>query len=375
MLNNNRGAALAMVILVLAVGMVLGGVVLFLGTHETQMTYATENLTRAYYVARSGADAMGEYIINNPEDISVLMDQSSDPASIGDGEATITDMEAFTEDSVDKIRIVAEGVVPGGYTRTATLVLKHFNGSSLFEYGLFSEENLNATKIDDVDTTDGSDFLLGSNGTIDTNNNYPDGDYVAMQYQNMDYPEPTFPGDPNPITGVIDVPLPPTEPDIEGNGDDNINADAVYSRIYKNGGSLTFHAPGNQDLYVVVSEIDLNCDVIVNGTGTVHLYIRNGSESPDGNFMTPINIGANAEQFRIYLEADAELNLQANLTSYCYIYGPGAEIQLAAQSSVTGAIIAESYTSPGKPDITFEPLTDDDEDDAVNGYKRDRWED
>ncbi len=375
MWNDNRGAALAMVLLVLAVGMVIGGVILFLGTHETKMTNATESLTRAYYVARSGADAMGEYLINNPDKTSTVLNHGSAPVSIGGGESTITHITPVTEGSVQTVHIVAEGVVPGGYSRTATLVLEHFSKDSIFQYGLFSEENLQGEKIGTVDTTDSSDFPMGSNGTISSNANYPEGDYVKMEYQNKDYVEPTFPGEEDPITHAVEVPLPGTQPNIGGNGDDIINQNAVYNKIDKNGGSLTFDVSGG-DLHVVVSSLSLKCPVAIIGAETVYLYIKNGSGSPDANFQTPINVGGNAEQFMVLLEEDSTMYLKANLMSYFYVYGPHASVELgSSDSTVTGSIIAGTFLANGKPDIIYKPLTGTGNVPGVNGYLRARWED
>lgn len=82
-LRNIKGGALVLVIIILAVFSILGVTLLTISLTENKQAIYQEKKVQAYYIARSGAEAVGSYIINHPKEN--LIDQNSEPTTLGRG--------------------------------------------------------------------------------------------------------------------------------------------------------------------------------------------------------------------------------------------------------------------------------------------------
>lgn len=67
---SNRGMALPLVLVVLVVLMVLSTAILSMSTTDTLISTNDSRMAQAYYYAHSGADAVGTYIVENPDHLS-----------------------------------------------------------------------------------------------------------------------------------------------------------------------------------------------------------------------------------------------------------------------------------------------------------------
>lgn len=67
---NNRGQALVMVFIIMLIFAVIGTSLMVRWSYDTSQTKIDGKLLQAYYVARSGADALGTYIETNPDNLS-----------------------------------------------------------------------------------------------------------------------------------------------------------------------------------------------------------------------------------------------------------------------------------------------------------------
>lgn len=89
-LKNQNGSALPLVLVIVLILGILGTTLLFLNSTEAQQIIREEKRAQAYYIAKSGAEAMAEYIINYPEEVDNLTTEvSSIPTNLGKGEFTV----------------------------------------------------------------------------------------------------------------------------------------------------------------------------------------------------------------------------------------------------------------------------------------------
>lgn len=69
-LKNEKGIVLATVLLFIVVLLILGFALTIMSTSDHQQALRIERQAKAYYIARAGADALGSYIINNPDSLT-----------------------------------------------------------------------------------------------------------------------------------------------------------------------------------------------------------------------------------------------------------------------------------------------------------------
>lgn len=108
--KNRNGSALAMVIIVFLIVSILLSSVFALSMSNTRQVVAQEQGIHSDYIARSGAEAMFEYLIDSPR--LAAYDTWTDPEIdeevivFSEGEATVT-VEKATFDGRDRVRITS----------------------------------------------------------------------------------------------------------------------------------------------------------------------------------------------------------------------------------------------------------------------------
>ncbi|QZY56984.1 hypothetical protein [Crassaminicella profunda] len=86
-IKNEKGAILPLVLIVMLVLVFLGTILLFLSVTESRQVAKEEKNMQAYYIARSGADAIAKYIIENKDEATKLIDAPpSNPVYLVNGE-------------------------------------------------------------------------------------------------------------------------------------------------------------------------------------------------------------------------------------------------------------------------------------------------
>ena len=66
--NNEKGMVLVLVLVVMVVLSILGLALLSISSASAKTIAYQNKLKQAYYLAKSGADAIGAHLINNPKD-------------------------------------------------------------------------------------------------------------------------------------------------------------------------------------------------------------------------------------------------------------------------------------------------------------------
>lgn len=122
-LNNQNGSSLSLILVIMLVLGILGSTLLFLNTSEARQVAKETKKVQAYYIAKSGAEAIAEYIIDSSNNLdedefeSLVLDlirsEKSNPLSFGNGIVEI-DISGETSEinilSTGKIDSVTNGI-------------------------------------------------------------------------------------------------------------------------------------------------------------------------------------------------------------------------------------------------------------------------
>jgi hypothetical protein len=161
-IKNNRGAALIMVLIAIVALSIIGTVILSLMVGETKQVVNQEQFIKSHYAARSGADSMAAYWIENPQKLKEFV--QADP-KIGNGVIGDRSFQTFISDVEYRDGFVTDFTIRStgfkdtnanktldenedDYIRPITLIVGE---SNIFDYAIFAYTKLTLGK-----TTEGT---------------------------------------------------------------------------------------------------------------------------------------------------------------------------------------------------------------------------
>ncbi|SHJ36910.1 pilus assembly PilX N-terminal domain-containing protein [Parasporobacterium paucivorans] len=339
---NNKGAALAMVIIVMVVLMILGTSALAMGLSETKFSVANEKKTQAEYIAKAGADIAADLFIrdNNFSGTNIF----TSPLAWGNG--VISSVTANKVDNAgfinDYVNITSTGTVDSS-SRTVSLRLSKKTEAEVFDgirlIGAQSEFNLKAL-----------DISHDANKVVNITANVPDASNILLSTGDA--------ADPGIVKNVSDIAYPPVVIPPAGtySSPDTITGTAVLDKPYydlktlKNGNNelITFKVAAGSEMTVIVDDLEFKGNATVTGGGKVRIYIRNTCQ-----IWTPISVNTSSTGYLFfYIAKDKKLEFQANGTLTAYIYAPEATIQLNSDAttlvgSMVGKLILKNPSGEG----------------------------
>ena len=367
-MRNNKGSALILVILIMMVLTILGTSFLFISVSENKFVQMQERKMKAYYVARSGADALAQYIILNPlrtEELVNMTDVASSDFATGD----IEDIGSFEIDVVDQsnnntiIKLASEGNVMGT-VQAANVYLYMMTSSLVFDKAIYTNSDLDISNMKvtgDISSKGKITYKAG-----DSNNSYHG---IAYPFTTRILPEPVFP---NP-TLVSNVPI-----KIE-DGELSINDSSTYDEItVTKNGTMSINAY-NKVVKVVIDKLTIDESLSINtpDNGRVELYINELITITNKGVIN--NSGYSSNLF-IYLKKDSLLDMQAGKVLNGYIYGPYATVYVQSEWSViNGAVISNivlKNTNNGPNGIVnYVPIPSDiDVSSTIKAYQIVHWD-
>ncbi len=361
-MRDDRGLALPLVLIVMLVLSLLGTAVWQYSVTDNIQVAREEKRMQAYYLARSGADAVAEYLTKNPSQVASIIARTGKnnmaAGSLGSGRDFQVNVSG---DIVNGIIVTGVGT-SGDVSRTVHLNLTSLKASEVFENVIYTFGDLDISQLKTIvgDVASAGNIIKGSNYS-----------YTATPFHEANYPSPIIP-EGLPSAGSISV----------GNKQTvTIASDAWYSGITMSpNGTLVFDVQ-DRVMQVVVHDMETKGNVVVqvSGKGRLELYITNKAE-----FHTPmvVNSGDPNSVF-IFLKDGTYLNMQANGTTNAYIYGPNAIVAIqSAHSTVRGAIISNLFVrkhnnnQPSIGNVVFHPVSaDTDSLSAIVSLKRGAWRD
>lgn len=383
--TNENGFALVMVMLLITILIILGTSFSYNSFHSYKNNVDKEKETKAYYIARSGANIVASALEKSVITSEDIIDKQSSPTTLGDGQFSIN-----VTNSGNNVLIESTGTV-NDFDEKIILELK--KNMPPLDMAFFATDSINITNgyiYGDMGTNASVAESVSLNSSpVMTGDIYvgPDGDentikanetYITYNQKylnkNREYPLPIFPEFPDDITytpGTLNI----------SNWDNTeyISDDLYYDKI-------DIHTPvqvdiGNDDIRIRTKELNINNDITINktGTGMLKIYVE------DIFYLGPnYTIGGNnIEDCQIFIKGNvlsffgnlagsifvenADLSLQSgqiiegniisngnNITidgdSSAYtkaVYAPDTDITFKADGHVKGAVVCKNMTITG----------------------------
>lgn len=328
-LNNEKGSTLALVLIVMAVLSVLGAAVLNVAVAETRFAVRAEDRLQAYYIARSGAQAVAEYMMSvPPADANKLLDRTSDPNyQIGGGSFVVTVSQSTELDSVSIVTITSVGEYRGA-TQTVKIRVSTSPGGDIFQHAIAARSTVTTAN------TAGSGIKIS--GSVVSKTVMPSlGTHGVATSTGVDatlvFPPIVLP------EGEEYTPIP------------GYTYGDVF-RGYTFGGTFPTGVT-----YVRVTSVSLmssSQNIVVQGDRVVHMYVDGDVQIDKG----AITIGDNAAFF-MYVSGNRSINFKGSgATKNVMIYAPDSTVTWNnAQNNATfnGAIIADSVILHNQIEIEY----------------------
>lgn len=350
LLNTQKGASLAIVLIVIMVMSVLGATFISIGLAETRQVAMQEKQMQAYYLARSGAETIAEDILHNTDDtlrnyLESNLGQTVRSVNNALGEGTFNlDVK---KDSSD-ILIEATGIVPGPYgnvTAKATLRLIDLYNNAITAVNSFNLSGL-STLRGDVESTLGT--VTGS----------PTHSWL----------------EPNEISEGTSRDLPPVEVPVLTPYDDGATATSAphplnvpnntsvilpgsfeYSSITVNNGGVLEVNTSAGDVEIVAGFMDVKGGIRIVGSNRVFIFLTSTTKS---EFKTSDDSTNTSDQLFILLASGSSIEIKTgNRDFYGLVYGPEATVTLGSNAVVRGSVTGNIFTASGNPSLYHEPLT------------------
>lgn len=319
--RNQKGYALLLIIMVVAVLMILGVELLSISYADAKNSIKQANQLKAHYIAQTGLDTTAKYIINNPTLITSALGNHSE--NMGDGNFSTNVAYKNNGDISSPIVITSKGTV-GTNSETIKLELVPQKlTSAYFNNVVYSETKLSVNGNTTGPLQSRYDITVYDNKNKDATSSYKD---PITPNTPMALPEVIFPIVPNKTLDKSTY---------------TISDSGYYNAIDLNNKTLTFNT-NDTILKVVVDSFSTKGDIKIVGGGTLYLYVKNTI-----NLQTPNLINdSNPNSLVIFIGdgGDGTFNLQANMNFYGFIYGPKATVRMqSAQSKITGAIVCNEF--------------------------------
>lgn len=324
LLYDRKGLALPLVLMVMAVLVILSTVVLGMGSTDTLHAAAQSNRLQAYYLARSGADAISTYIVSNPDNLSSTQMESLINTMVSSGTSapfklSPTDTGTITvevkKDDTGKILSIKSVGQLNGVSETAIKTININNESIewMFDKAIFSSgkiDYVNGTINGDIygmSTINFGDDFSGLHGKVYLrpgatpsgsltrwNNPWPDAS-KKLTIENSDK-EPSYPALPFPVF--------PTKPSLT-----QVTSEYVISYYPVTTGTIDQNRDYTKGIRVEGGTLTLSRNNTHRMINTKYFDIKGGGQvidSSSGNSSMTIHV---AEDFSMMSNARLTINL------------------------------------------------------------------
>jgi hypothetical protein len=352
MLKNERGLALPIVLMMTTILIVLGLSLLSLSANGMRRATFQDNKTQAYYLAKSGANAVAQYVISHYAPPLTNAELNSLNSQVNGNKALVSigtfNVQVNKVNNTQSLKIVSTGTARGVQEK-ASLIL---------DSGAFSFNDKAIHALNSISGIGVSASVYGKIATVST----------ALNAITVD-PSQVTPSGPGSITQGVSIPLPPVQfPSITPCNNDLITEPNITSnRCYKNNVtnlsndniSLGFSV-GNQNIFADMTSLNL-----ITGGSSLTINATKSSSAATGKlliYFDDLNVQGTAV-FKITgdpnlvvvlvkksLTATGDAKLDFNKIS---IYAPEAELKFSGSSIFVGQMIGKTVTLGGNANISF----------------------
>lgn len=387
--KDERGHTLVLIVIFIAVFAVLGVAMFSYSINQRKSSLAHGRNIEAYYVAKSGAEAVKARLIQPDADVSSYI------GTTVDGDIDGKDFSVDISTSGDNLVLTSTGEVPSGsgtLEEKVVLVIPGSSSSSTVEISsaIFSSE-LPTISGNSGSIIGGITISQPDDGSFTQPSIVDEVDYK----EGLSYPNIVF----------------PTFPTLSYNGPVTFESNKAYINIIGDYGNVDFASNGKDNLYIESSasptELIFN-NLNING-GNVYmpdtlskltLYISNGfttgggellsykQENPEassiadkdklslyyrgseelilnnsgfpGNYYiedAPVTVGDQGSKLdlniNVFTNSDKPIKITGNTTINGIIYAPNATVEVAGTMELNGAIVANQFKLTGGADILY----------------------
>jgi hypothetical protein len=345
--KGEKGSALITVLIVMGVLTVLGAALLHYSLTDNLQVINDEKRMQAHYLARSGAEAVADYIMKNPDGVDELLGKKTEPVELGEG----TFQVEVTKKDNGELLIESKGEVDD-FIRTVKLTMVPYG---LGDFAIFCNSSVSTENNFEVWGDIGSNSATGGSITFDNNAEIhgdilvgPGGDpdevvifkkrskivqdgKVGRLDSQIQYQEPKFPGFPNldPKNDII----------LSGTNKDEIDKDGYYEKITLSKSSELSIDVKSVVRKIVVDEliIENSGKIIIKGEGDLKLYIgKSLMMVNNGNIFT----GEDEKKVTIYCKEDSNINIMNKTEFYGTLFLDCASFNVTNSAKIHGNIIA-----------------------------------
>jgi len=362
-MGNQKGLAMPLVLAVIFILSLLGTALWQYSTTDLKQVTMDDQRKQAYYLARSGADAVAEFIVKNPlnwtdqamtDYLNTLSNAPhSQPTNLGSGSFIVK----VTYDVANHLTTILSTGTVGTINQTATLVINQSTiagqaGSStpVFDMAVFttgSRTIINAPVTGDIGSN--GDVSLGwgvkgqgMKGNISVPNGhnvtvpawsnlYGDGYGPKILDQPRQYILPQFPSFPD-LPAASDISL-------SGRNSYTITSDGKYSNITIASNTTLKIDVGTGTRRIRVLKLDVKQgNIVLLGTGKLELYVDN-TLNIKGYLNGDSNTQGNPAQVMLYYGGTDKLTFLGETQLYGTLWIKSADLKLTASGAVKGNII------------------------------------
>jgi hypothetical protein len=397
---NEKGAALPMVLVTLAVVMVFSTSIISFSTSEGLLSIKHEQETEAYYLARSAVDAIATELEDNSSSLFSVVEGLSPGESLsGINKQNLLDGEidvVITKTSINEVIIEATGYLSDNNAHIAlSLEKEEATADSIFNHAVFSQSSINLSTFNKINKIQGA---LGSNGAIDfyqangsgkiTGNKLATfvdqkgnefdfeniNDSIAYEIDGVTYylefsditnsdelsgnfidedPLVSYP-----VLSSTDIPSADLSNESSTPGTKNgspqytISKSGIYDLDYSSGSTKYLIFDTSTEDLIVVAQGDINFKqavIEVTGTNTVTIYVNGDVTLSSTTFTNKPDL------IRIIMTGSHDLKFQGNSTMNAFVYASGCTttVQGGGTLVLEGSIITNSLSTAGNMSIKY----------------------
>lgn len=338
-LRNDKGATLVLILAVMSVLAIIGTTLLQAGLAENRFAIREENRLKAYYIARSGAEAVSAWIEVPPTEptidhLAIINTLITENTANADTWSTFSEGRFKIHFSGDQFHPIIHSVGEiNGVEQQVNLSLakEYYFDAAVTVLERLEMQNLNNTNIyGDVAYKPGA--VITGNGS----GNISGGSYISHR---------TYYSPVDPTLDVLAVPF--TWP-----ADRKISSTSSFAN--HNLGSVTFdnntytiELNGDMSLQFTDLTMNSNTDIYVTGTGILKMYANHV------DFKGRLHTESTAKTILNIFDSGTFDMQTGNGKFEGFINGPGAEMEIKANFDSVGAIIAKKITLQSGGNITF----------------------
>jgi type II secretory pathway pseudopilin PulG len=335
--KNREGGVLVIVLIVMMILSILGGTALSYAVSENRFSVHQENMQKAYYIARAGAQSVAEYMMKDPDNkASELIGKTSSPnTQIGGGSFTVK----VEEITASKDVLLTSVGTYRGIEQTAKIRLK---GTSKGGVGGIFDHAIAAVNLIFANNKNANNTVI-EGSVASKNNDIPD--YIIDKVTDKE----NSGKDPNLVFPPIVLPS---------------DYDDDWGDLKLKNTTLTVSTTDGSPKYIRADSLTIkNATLSVTGDGVLHVYIVGGINS--GGFLTvdtngQISVSPNA---KIYFYVIPSENNKKPVTfvgnghiSRMFLYAPNSKVEVnnSGAAIIEGAIIGDTVEIHNKTSIKYD---------------------